>query len=59
MTKRLTPYRMAGNKSQSKSVGSDMLLLAIFLIIHPKASLDKMSIFIYNEGGGVSIQDKI
>jgi len=53
MTERLIPYRMTGNKNQSKLVGSDSLLLVIFLIIHPKASLDEMATFIYNEGGGL------
>ena len=53
MTERLIPYRMTGNKNQSKLVGSDSLLLVIFLIIHPKAHLDEIATFIYNEGGGL------
>ena len=53
MTERLIPYRMTGNKNQSKLVGSDSLLLAIFLVIHPKAHLDEIATFIYNEGGGL------
>jgi len=53
MTERLTPYRMTGNKSQTKLVGADLLLLAIFIIIYPKATLDEMATFIYNKGGGL------
>ena len=39
-TERLTPYRMTGNNSQGNIVGSDLLLLVIFVTIYPSAEHD-------------------
>ena len=48
---------MIKNKYQGRLVGSDMLLLATFSIIYPKANLDGMSTFIIMKMV-IFIQDK-
>ena len=52
-TQRFEPYRMTGNRSQGKLVGVDLLLLSIFITVHPSATSDQMATFIYNESGAI------
>mmetsp|Transcript_40189 Transcript_40189/g.45908 ORF Transcript_40189/g.45908 Transcript_40189/m.45908 type:complete len:127 (-) Transcript_40189:787-1167(-) len=50
---RFEPYRITGNRCQGKLVGMDLLLLSIFITVHPSATSDQMATFIYNESGAI------
>jgi len=48
---RLHPYRQTRNKAREQVVGVNMINLVSFLRAWPEATLDKMAVFLYNEGG--------
>ena len=48
---RVLPFRMTGGKDRERLIGVDLLLLAIFLSIHPKSTHDQQAAYIFNEGG--------
>jgi hypothetical protein len=43
-----------GNKAQEQVVGINLLNLVTFLRGWPEATLNKMAVFLYNEGGLLS-----
>jgi hypothetical protein len=47
----LHPFRQTGNKAREQIVGIDLLNLATYLRAWPEAALNKMAIFLCNEGG--------
>jgi hypothetical protein len=48
---RLHPHCQTGNKAREQVVGVNMINLVTFLRAWPEATLDKMAVFLYNEGG--------
>ena len=50
---RLGPFRQTGNRERTTIVGVDLLSLVTYITEWPDATLDKMVVFIYNEGGGL------
>ena len=49
----LGPFRQTGNRERTTIVGVDLLSLVTYITEWPDATLDKMVVFIYNEGGGL------
>jgi hypothetical protein len=50
---RLDCYKRTGNQEKSSLVGVDQLLLVLAITIYPDSNEDKITTFIYNEGGGL------
>jgi len=55
----LEPYRATGNKAREKIVGVDLINLVTFLWAWPESQLEKMAVFLYNEGGPLYSVDVI
>jgi hypothetical protein len=47
----LEPLRQTGNRERTTIVGVDLLSLITYITVWPDATLDKMVVFIFNEGG--------
>ena len=47
---RLNPFRPTGNHASATIVGTEVLLLSLFIVAHPDATLNEMAAFLYNEG---------
>jgi hypothetical protein len=50
---RMEPFRQTGKRERMTIIGVDLLSLVTYITAWPDATLDKMAVFIYNEGGGV------
>jgi hypothetical protein len=49
----LEPFHQTGNRERTTISGVDLLSHIIYITAWPDATLDKMRVFIYNEGGGL------
>ncbi len=49
----LDPFCQSGNRERTTIVGVDLLRRVTYIMAWPDAILDKMAVFIYNEGGGL------
>jgi hypothetical protein len=49
----LIPYGITGNQEWGRLVDTDLLLLAICIMVYPKGSCDDIVMFIFQEVGGV------
>jgi hypothetical protein len=56
---RLEPFRQTGNTERTTIVGADLLSLVTYITAWPDATLDKMAVFIYNEGGDLYSRQRI
>ncbi len=50
-TRRLKPHRQTGYMERSRIIGTELLNLVTYITAWPDATLDKMAVFIFNEGG--------
>jgi len=52
-------YQMTGNNDSTKLVGVDLILLVVFIQIHPDASANQIAALIFNEGGNIYLNSDI
>ena len=51
--RRLTPFKMTGNKPSQQVIGIDQLLMSIYITIYPDTDQDEIASYIFNEGGNL------
>ena len=56
---RIIPYRQTGGLERQDLVGSNLLLMAIWLFIWPSSTADQTGAFIFNNGGGLYSREAI
>ncbi len=56
---RLERFCQTGNRERMTIVGVDLLSLVTYITAWPDAALDKMAVFIYNEGEGGCLYSRL
>ena len=52
-------YRITSNNDSTKLVRVDLILLVVFIQIHPDALANQIAAFIFNEGGNIYLNSEI